>query len=173
MHLFTLGIPGLLQTDDVARESLSGAQETTAEAELVEEQVIARLGRQQLLHRVPAPSVRIIMDEYALHRPVSDAKAWEKQLCHLIEIAETPSLTLQVLPLSAGAHALMTGALSLLWQDDGGCVAFTEGNNCGELIEDPASVTRLRLSYDHVRDLALSPPDSIAFITGFLKENRA
>ncbi|WP_328723697.1 helix-turn-helix domain-containing protein [Streptomyces sp. NBC_00247] len=172
MHLFTLGIPGLLQTEDVARESLSGAGETQAEAELVEEQVVARLGRQQLLHRVPAPSVRIIMDEYALRRPVSDAKAWGKQLCHLVEVSEMSSLVLQVLPFTAGAHNLMDGSLTLLWQEDGGAIAYTEGNGCAELVEDQSAVTRYRLSYDRLRDLALPPSESAAFIRGVLEEHR-
>ncbi|MFJ6516213.1 helix-turn-helix domain-containing protein [Streptomyces sp. NPDC091406] len=173
MHLFTLGIPGLLQTEDVARVLLSGAQETASEAESVEEQVIARLGRQQLIHRNPAPTIRIIMDESGLRRPVGEPKVWEAQLEHLIEIAELPMVTLQVLPFSAGAHHLMDGALTLLWQEDGSAVAYTEGNRCGELLEDPADVTRARLSYDRGRDLALPPPDSIAFIRGVLKEFRA
>lgn len=172
MHIFTLGIPGLLQTEEVARALLSGDQETESEAEQVEEQVIARLGRQQLLHRNPAPSVRIIMDEYALRRPVSDHKAWEAQLEHLVTMAELPMVTLQILPLSAGAHHLMDGSLTLLWEEDGSAVAYTEGNRCAELMEDPASVTRARLSYDRLRDLALPPSDSIAFIRGVLKEHR-
>ncbi|WP_327710569.1 helix-turn-helix domain-containing protein [Streptomyces sp. NBC_00464] len=173
MHLFTLGIPGLLQTEEVARKLLSGAQETHAEAELVEEQVIARMGRQQLLHRKPAPSVRIILDEYALRRPVPDPKAWDEQLTHLIDMGETASVVLQVLPFAAGAHHLMDGSLTLLWQDDTSTVAYTEGNGCAELIEDPAAVTRYRLSYDRLRDLALPPPESTAFIRGVLEEHRS
>lgn len=172
MHVFTLGIPGLLQTEDVARALLSGGQETETEAEQVEEQVIARLGRQQLLHRNPAPSVRIIMDEYALRRPVTDTKAWAEQLAHLIAMAELPSVVIQVLPFSTGAHHLMAGPLSLLWQADGSAIAFTEGYDCGELVEDQAAVTRYRLSYDRLRDVSLSPADSIAFIRGILKEYR-
>ncbi|MFE2974279.1 helix-turn-helix domain-containing protein [Streptomyces sp. NPDC059258] len=173
IHLFSPGIPGLLQTEEVARELLSGDQESDSEPESVEEQVIARLGRQQLLHRNPAPSIRIIMDEYGLRRPVGDAKVWEAQLEHLIEIAELPMVTLQVLPFAAGAHHLMNGSLTLMWQDDGSAVAYTEGNQCSELREDPADVTRARLSYDRARDRALPPPDSIAFIRGVLKEFRA
>ncbi|HBF79549.1 MAG TPA: DUF397 domain-containing protein [Streptomyces sp.] len=171
MHLFTLGIPGLLQTEDVARVSLSGAQETAAEAELVEDQVVARMGRQQLLHRTPAPSVRIIIDEYALRRPVLDGKMWHEQLTHLIEMAELPSIVLQVLPFSVGAHHLMDGSLTLLWQEDGTPSAYTEGNGCAELFEDPTSVTRCRLSYDRLRDRALPPPGSIGFIRGVLEEH--
>ncbi|WP_326736790.1 helix-turn-helix domain-containing protein [Streptomyces sp. NBC_01022] len=173
MHKFALGIPGLLQTEEVARNLLSGAQETDAEAELVEEQVIARMGRQQLLHRKPAPSVRIIMDEYALRRPVPDPKAWDEQLTHLIDMSETTSVVLQVLPFAVGAHHLMDGSLTLLWQDDASAVAYTEGNGCAELIEDPAAVTRYRLSYDRLRDLALPPPESTAFIRGVLEEHRS
>ncbi|MFG2630578.1 helix-turn-helix domain-containing protein [Streptomyces sp. NPDC048473] len=173
MHKYTLGIPGLLQTEAVARELLSGAQKADDEAELVEEQVIARMSRQQLLYRKPAPSVRIIVDEYALRRPVKDAKAWDEQLTRLIDMAGTSSAVIQVLPFTAGAHHLMDGSLTLLWQDDGSAVAYTEGNGCAELIEDPAEVTRYRLSYDRLRDLALPPSDSIAFIRGVLKEHRS
>ncbi|MFE7749052.1 helix-turn-helix domain-containing protein [Streptomyces sp. NPDC057428] len=173
MHVFTLGIPGLLQTEDVARASLSGAQATEADAELVEEQVVARMGRQQLLYRRPAPSVRIIIDEYALRRPVPDAKVWQDQLTHLVDTTDLPSVVLQVLPFSAGAHHLMDGSLTLLWQEDGASVAYTEGNGCAELIEEPAAVTRYRLSYDRLRDRALPPPESIGFIRGVLKEQRS
>ncbi|MGP3753132.1 Helix-turn-helix domain-containing protein [Streptomyces sp. LamerLS-316] len=173
MHKFTLGIPGLLQTEDVARASLSGAQEADVDAELVEEQVMARMGRQQLLHRKPAPAVRIIIDEYALRRPVPDAKMWQDQLTHLVDMADLPSIVLQVLPFSAGAHHLMDGSLTLLWQEDGTSVAYTEGNGCAELIEDPAAVTHYRLSYDRIRDRALPPPKSTGFIKGVLEEQRS
>lgn len=173
MHKFTLGIPGLLQTEDVARQSLSGAQETGTDADLVEEQVVARIGRQHLLHRSPAPSVRIIIDEYALRRPVRDAKMWDEQLTHLVDAAELPSTVLQVLPFAAGAHHLMDGSLTLLWQEDGSSVAYTEGNGCAELIEEPTAVTRYRLSYDRLRDRALPPPESIGFIRDVLEEHRS
>ncbi|MEU5370265.1 DUF397 domain-containing protein [Streptomyces sp. NPDC005951] len=149
IHLFSPGIPGLLQTEEVAREMLSGDQETDSEAESAEEQVTARLGRQQLLHRNAAPSIRIIMDEYALCRPVGDAKVREAELQHLIEIAGLPMVTLQVLPFAAGTHHLMAGSLMLMWQEDGSAVAYTEGNQCSELREDPADVTRARLSIGH------------------------
>ncbi|WP_327180104.1 helix-turn-helix domain-containing protein [Streptomyces sp. NBC_01335] len=172
MHKFTLGIPGLLQTEAVCRSVLSGSQEADAETDLVEEQVVARMGRQQLLHRTPGPSVRIIMDEYALRRSVPDTKDWQEQLLQLIELADLPSMTLQVLPFAAGAHHLMDGSLTLLWQEDGSAVVYTEGNGCAELMEDSVSVMRYRLSYDRLRDLALPPSDSTAFIRGVLEEHR-
>ncbi|MFJ4914606.1 DUF5753 domain-containing protein [Streptomyces sp. NPDC088726] len=153
---------------EAARALLSGAQEACTELELVEERVIARMGRQQLLHRSPTPSVRIIMDEYALHRPVVDSKAWDEQLAHLADMSEVASVALQVLPFAVGAHHLMDGSLTLLWQDDVSAVAYTRGDGCAELIEDAAAVTRYRLSYDRHRDPALPPSESTAFIRGVL-----
>jgi len=173
MWKFSLGIPGLLQTEDFARVVLSGSQTTADGEEAVEEQVSARLGRQYLLKQKPEPEVRIIMDEFAFRRPAAQGKAWQDQLLHLETAALWPNVTLQVLPFSAGAHHHMNGSLTLLWQRDGSAVAYTEGNSSGRLIEDPDEVLRERSSYDRLRDLALSPSDSLAFIRGVLEEYRS
>ncbi|WP_327320783.1 helix-turn-helix domain-containing protein [Streptomyces sp. NBC_01235] len=171
MRLFTPGMPGLLQTEDFAREVLSGAQTTPDGDEAVEEQVAARLGRQYLLRQKPEPDVRVVMDEFALRRPAARGKTWHDQLLHLEAAAMWPNVALQVLPFSAGAHHHMNGSLTLLWQRDGSAVAYTEGNSSGLLIEDPDEVLKQRLSYDRLRDLALSPSDSLAFIRDVLEEH--
>ncbi|WP_031479167.1 helix-turn-helix domain-containing protein [Streptomyces bicolor] len=173
MWVFAPGIPGLLQTEDFAREVLSGAQTTADGDEVVEEQVAARLGRQYLLRQRPEPEVRVIVDEFALRRPAAVGKTWQDQLLHLETAALWPNVTLQVLPFVAGAHHHMNGSLTLLWQRDGSAVAYKEGNGCSRLIEDPDEVLRQRLSYDRLRDLALSPSDSLAFIRDVLKEQRS
>jgi transcriptional regulator with XRE-family HTH domain len=175
MWLFQLRVPGLLQTEDYARavlSGLSGAQTTAGNGEEVEEQVALRMGRQELLYRDPAPSVRVILDEGALRRPVPDAKVWRDQLSHLLEAAELPNVALQVLPFTAGVHDLMSSDLILLWQRVGEPVAYVEGNGIGELIDDPDRVLAYRLSYDLVRDAALTPAESAAFIKRILEECR-
>ncbi|WP_189324999.1 helix-turn-helix domain-containing protein [Streptomyces flaveus] len=173
MQKFSPGIPGLLQTEDFARGVLSGAQTTAGGDEAIEEQVAARLGRQYLLRQKPEPDVRIIMDEFALRRPAADGETWRDQLLRLESAAMRPNLALQVLPFSAGAHHHMNGSLTLLWQQDGSAVAYKEGNGCSRLIEDLDEVLRHRLSYDRLRDLALSPSDSLALIRDVLEEHRS
>lgn len=176
MWLFQLRVPGLLQTEDYARAVLSGlsrAQATVGNGEEVEEQVAARMGRQELLHRRPSPSIRVILDEGALRRPVPDAKVWTEQLSHLVDSTELPMVALQVLPYAAGVHDLMSSDLILLWQRVGDPVAYVEGNGIGELIDDPDKVLSFRLSYDLVRDAALSPTESTAFIKRLLEECRS
>ncbi len=171
IRVFTPAVPGLLQTEEFAREVLSGGQTTADVDELVDEQVAARLGRQYLLRRKPEPNVRIIVDEAALRRPAARAETWREQLLHLESVAMWPNLMLQVLPFSAGVHHHMTGSLTLLWQDDGSAVAYKEGNGCGQLDETADEVLRRRLSYDRLRDLALSPSDSLTFIRGVMEEH--
>ncbi|MFF8398927.1 helix-turn-helix domain-containing protein [Streptomyces sp. NPDC016172] len=175
MWMFQLRVPGLLQTEDYARavlSGLSGAQTTAGNSEEVEEQVVARMGRQELLYREPAPGVRVILDEVALRRPVPEAKVWAEQLSHLLDAAESPNVAIQVLPFAAGVHDLMDSHLWLFWQRTGDPVAWTEGNGFGELIREADKVLRFRLSYDRVRDAALTPSESTAFIKRLLEECR-
>lgn len=170
---FSLGVPGLFQTEDFARWTLSWFRTTPEEDdELVEERVAVRLGRQSALHRSPRPVVRVILDETALRRAGAGPKVWEEQLLHLVDVATWPNVDFQVLPFSAGAHHLMTGTLTLLWQKDGSCAAYSEGSHQGKLYEDPEDVALRRLAYDRLRDLALPPPDSLALLRNILEEHR-
>ncbi|CAL9489179.1 hypothetical protein SUDANB6_03209 [Streptomyces sp. enrichment culture] len=173
MWVFSPGIPGVLQTEDFAREVLSGARTTADGDEAVEEQVAARPGRQCLLRQKPEPEVRVVIDEFAFRRPAARGGTRQDRLLHLETAALWPNVALQVLPFSAGAHHHMNGSLTLLRQRDGSAVAYTEGNSSGRLIEDPDEVLRERSSCDRLRDLALSPSDSLAFIRGVLEECRS
>lgn len=168
MQIYTPGMPGLLQTEDFARATMSPPWFSYEEAELAEEQVAGRMARQQRLAGGSPPDVRFLIDEAALRRPLPDARIWAGQLRRLVEATAQPSLVIQVLPFTSGAHPLMNGggSLTLLWQADGSAVAYMEGNACGEVFEEQAVVTRYRRIYDRLRDQALSPEDSAAFIKG-------
>ncbi|WP_343299862.1 DUF5753 domain-containing protein [Streptomyces sp. AM 2-1-1] len=170
MWMFQLAIPGLFQTEEYAREVLSAAQASNSNLDVAEEQVAARMSRQEILHRDPVPHVRLILDEVALRRPTAHTKSWRSQLDHLIEVCHLPDVVLQVLPFSAGVHGLMDSHLTVLWEPDGTSVAYVEGNGISELVDEADKVTSYRLSYDRVRDLALSPAESLAFIRGIVEE---
>ncbi|WP_220451707.1 DUF5753 domain-containing protein [Streptomyces qaidamensis] len=123
---------------------------------------------------MPVPSVRFIIDELALRRPAADGATWAGQLQHIGSVAQWPNVVVQVLPFSVGVHELMgKGSLTLLWQEDGSAVAYTEGDSGGLLMDSPDDVMRHRLSYDRLRDRALSPSDSLTFIKDVLEELRS
>ncbi len=172
MHMYTPVIPGLFQTEGFARVLLSLWPTQTDEEEL-EEQVVARIGRQELLHRKPRPTIRAIIDEAALRRAPADPKIWDDQLTHLVFSAAQPSITVQVLPFSVGVQPVPDGALSLLWQPDGSSVAYLEGSASGELIEESDDFLKYRLAYDRIRDAALTPLESVTFIERILEEHRS
>lgn len=160
-------VPGLLQTEDYAREQLRVGR--PRDEDELEEQVAARLGRQRLLNGDNPVEFRAVLDETVLRRRLSDPVAWERQLQHLLEASKRPNITLQVLPFSAGVQDLLGGSLTILWLPDGTSTAYTEGAYSGDLVEDPADVEQYRLAYDLLRDSSLSPRDSVALILNFLE----
>jgi transcriptional regulator with XRE-family HTH domain len=106
-------VPGLLQTEDYMRAVVGGGHLDDQPQE-AEHRVQLRLGRQALLERKDAPRLWAVVDEAALRRPVGGPKVMRDQLERLIEAAELPNVTLQVLPFGAGAHPAMVGAFSVL-----------------------------------------------------------
>jgi hypothetical protein len=166
-HYAVSAPPGLLQTAGYAREALAVGWLKGPE---LEQQVEARLGRRQLLDGEAPPPFRVILSEAVLRTSLRDVEAWREQLAHLAEMAERPSITLQVLPFRAGPHGLMNTAVKFLRLPNGRVVAYTENDLRGELVEENASVELLQRRYDAMRDLALSPAESREFILRTLEE---
>jgi transcriptional regulator with XRE-family HTH domain len=106
-------VPGLLQTEDYMRAVIGGAYLNDAPEE-VEHRVALRVTRQTLLERADGPRLWAVVDEAALRRPVGGPEVMRGQLERLIEATKLPNVTLQILPLTAGAHPAMVGAFSIL-----------------------------------------------------------
>ncbi|MFE9450487.1 helix-turn-helix domain-containing protein [Streptomyces sp. NPDC006739] len=168
-HYAVSAPPGLLQTAGYAREALAVGWIKGPE---LDQQVEARLGRQQLLESDDPPLFRVILSEAVLRTSLRDERAWREQLEHLAEAAERPNITLQVLPFSAGLHGLMNTAVMFLRLLDGRTVAYSENDLRGELVEENTSVELLQRRYDAMRDLALPPAESRKFILRMLEEVR-
>jgi transcriptional regulator with XRE-family HTH domain len=105
-------VPGLLQTEDYAREVLRTANGTAPPRE-IERMVEARMVRQRLLHRDPPFKLTAVVDESVLLRLIGRDDIMLQQVDRLVEASEYPYLRLQVLPLS-GAHPVVAGAFTLL-----------------------------------------------------------
>jgi hypothetical protein len=166
-HFAVSVLPGLLQTPGYAREVLAVGGLKGKE---LEQQVEARMGRRELLEGEDAPPFRTILAEAVLRTPTRDVAEWRAQLEYLAELAERESVTVQVLPQSAGVHGLVGTDVWFLRLADGRPVAYTENAHWGELVEESARVERLQRAYDVVRDMALSPGESRKFILRMLEE---
>ncbi|GGW23500.1 XRE family transcriptional regulator [Streptomyces galilaeus] len=166
-HFAVSVLPGLLQTPGYAREVLAVGGLKGKE---LDQQVEARMGRRELLEGEDAPPFRTILAEAVLRTPTRDVAEWRAQLEYLAELAERESVTVQVLPQSAGVHGLVGTDVWFLRLADGRPVAYTENAHWGELVEESARVERLQRAYDVVRDMALSPGESRKFILRMLEE---
>lgn len=107
-------VPGLFQTAGYARAvTLLGHR--SASAEEIDRRVSLRLNRQQILDSpAQTPRVWAVIDESALRRPLGPASVMAQQLARLIEIAELPQVTLQVMPFERGGHSAAGGSFSIL-----------------------------------------------------------
>jgi hypothetical protein len=101
-------VPGLLQTEDYARATLTAGYPDARPAE-TDRRVALRMSRQQLLTRPGPPRLWIVIDEAVLRRPAGRPAVMRTQLDRLISAAEQPGITLQVLPFAAGPHPAMYG----------------------------------------------------------------
>ncbi|MFC9651633.1 MULTISPECIES: DUF5753 domain-containing protein [unclassified Streptomyces] len=162
-------IPGLLQTEEYARElfrtSLPGASEGR-----VNDLVAIRMRRKAIFDRAEPLLYWAILDEAALRRPMKSATLMSRQLNHLLKAAERVHSTIQVLPFSEGAHPMLGGCLTLLTLHDGGMMAFVESFKTGETVELPKRIIELTQCFDVARSLALPEDKSLNLIRRYLRE---
>jgi transcriptional regulator with XRE-family HTH domain len=107
-------VPGLFQTEDYAR-AVTVLGHRSASAEEIDQRVGLRLQRQQILARPDGtPRVWAVIDESALRRPLGGRDVMRAQLVHLLELTESPQVTLQVMPFDRGGHSAAGGSFSIL-----------------------------------------------------------
>ncbi|MGW0954548.1 helix-turn-helix domain-containing protein [Streptomyces sp. NPDC002545] len=162
-------IHGLLQTPEHARALMEAAQPPYS-ADDVERMVAARLSRQSVFERVPAPSLHFVMEEAPLRRQVGGTMVWQRQLERLSEVGRLNNVTLQVMPTNTDAHPGVDGKIELLKFPDGTAVGRSDGAFNGRTIADPKQLRILELRYGTIRAQALPPRESLAFIEKLLGE---
>jgi hypothetical protein len=162
-------VPGLLQTEAYAL-ALIRAYDPFLADELVRARLDARLIRAQVFHSAKKPLFWSVLDECVIRRPVGGAATMAEQLRHIATMIRGSRIIVQVLPLGAGAHAGLTGALTLMSFEDDAPMAYLPGMETGKLTDDPATVTRYKLAYDLLGAAALSPEASLTLIEAVAEE---
>ncbi|MFF3345918.1 helix-turn-helix domain-containing protein [Streptomyces sp. NPDC002779] len=162
-------IAGLLQTPDHARHVIKAAQPPYS-LDDVERMVAARLARQTVFDRDPAPSIHFVLEEAPLRRRVGGTMVWRQQLERLLEVGRLHFVTLQVMPTNTEAHPGLDGRIELLKFPDGTAAGRSDGAFSGRPITDPKQLHILELRYGTIRAQALSSRESLAFIEQLLGE---
>jgi transcriptional regulator with XRE-family HTH domain len=133
-------IPGLLQTEGYARALIR--QGSAATEEQIARRGELRASRQEILRRPDAPQLWVVVDEGALRRPVGSQEVVREQLQYLIEVADHPAVTLQIMPFAAGAHSAMGGPFTILRfaEPDLADVVYIEQLTTALYLEKPVEV---------------------------------
>ncbi len=157
-------VPGLLQTEQYAREVNMIGRES--DKETINQRVAARMTRQEVLRREPAPlRLHAILSEAAVRTEVGGPDVLREQLDHLVTMSRLPNVTIQVLRFEAGAHlADSSGFVLLAFEQDDPPLGYVE-TLAGELfLESARDLVRLNDAYDNLKTLARSPAESVKFI---------
>ncbi|MGC9543259.1 helix-turn-helix domain-containing protein [Streptomyces sp. UG1] len=162
-------IPGLLQTPAYARAVIR-AYEPTAPEETIDERVEGRMARTRLLDDPTKPLLWAVLDEAALRRVTGSRAVMAEALRHVAGLAHRGRVIVQVLPFNAGAHKAMEGSLKLMDFEDAPPLVYFEGVGTGRLEDDPATVARLRFTFELLAASALSPKKSLALVESLAQD---
>ncbi|MFF2543712.1 helix-turn-helix domain-containing protein [Kitasatospora sp. NPDC058063] len=167
----TMVVPGLLQTRRYARALLE-ANPAAVRPERVDQLVEIRMERKEVLAKPDPARFWAIIWEPALRCPVGGVEVHREQLRHLMEMANLPNVTLQVVTLDVGATAGACGAFVMYGFSDSptpGAV-FLETLTSSHYLEQQGELDGYGLVFEYLRSAALDPVKSLDMIAAIAAE---
>lgn len=158
-------VPALLQTEDYASAVIKGVS-PKIDPGTVYQRVEARLRRQELLRRDRPPKYRVLLDEAVLHRQVGGTAVIRVQLDKILNLVSEDRVIVQIIPFSVGAYAARDSNFDYLEFGESSLpgMVFVEGLVRDFYLERPAELGRFREVVEYLRDVALTPRDSVKTI---------
>lgn len=159
----TFVVPALLQTTDYSLGvTVSSGRVRPDHAERV---VGLRMDRQRRLDSDSDP-LRLValIEESVLDRPVGGPAAMRRQLEHLISMSDRDNVEIRVLPTSVGWHDAGVGPFKLLDFARAQSIAYAEIVNGAVYVQDQDQVTGYTRIVAKLREVALSPTDTVEAI---------
>lgn len=163
-------IPGLLQTPDIAR-SIIKLGYPNASAEDIDRRIALRMKRQEVLRQPGAPNLWAVIDEAALWR-LDGRAAMRDQIQHLMDVAELPNVTLQVMPFYSGTHVAVGGPFTILRfsEPDLPDIVYLEQLTSALYLDKEQDVQHYLMVMDRLCIQAKSPAETTRFLRSTLKE---
>jgi Domain of unknown function (DUF5753) len=114
----------------------------------------------------------MILNEAVLRRQVGGSATLRAQLEHTIELAQAPTVTLQVLPFSSGAHPATYGAFTILGfpEAEDLDIVYVEYLTGRAYLEESDEIARYTLVMNHLRARAMSADDSLNLLRISVRE---
>lgn len=168
----TTFIPGILQTEDYARAVIQDYYDERPGSDKLRALVELRIRREDLFDTDNRPSFQFMLDEAVIRRLVGGSSVMRHQLRRLIEVANKPNVTVEVIPFSAGLHPGMNGPFEIIEFADpsDSDIVFLESPRGDIVSDDPEETLRYREAFEGLVKAALGPRDSLARIAKIADE---
>jgi transcriptional regulator with XRE-family HTH domain len=145
-------VPAVFETAEYRRSVIMAGG---SDPERADELVTATLERQRVLSRVDPPEVVAVLHETVLNRLIGSPEVMHEQLSHLADMASHPNISVHVVPSSTGAHAGLSGDISLASGDGTPDVLHTDAVPEGHTTETRSLVRRAAVTFERIRRDAL------------------
>jgi len=160
-------VTGLLQTEAYARHIISSySRVEPMPPGMIGRMVSVRLRRQQVLDREDL-KLSVVLDESVLKRRIGDESVMYEQLQRLVQEADRPNLTLQILPLSAQHMVFGESFVVFTFQDASDAtqdVVITEQLRNSVTLEGERETYLHRIAFQALSEASLDPAESRALI---------
>jgi transcriptional regulator with XRE-family HTH domain len=171
-HYQDLVVPGLLQTTDYMRVSTRQLAPDMPDSQ-VDRVVEIRLKRQELLKRAEAPLLFFVLDEAVIRRIVGSKDMMRYQLQWLIEAADMPNVTVEVIPFTAGLVPGLQAPFVIHEFSDAADdeLLYLESPRGDVLSRDDAEeILIYREDFERLRRASLGPEGTVDFLSGVIAE---
>lgn len=165
----TLLVNGLLQTEEYTR-AVMAMRRPLLDEETIELRVAARLARQDIFNRWPAPLLSFVMDESVLRRRIGGRTVLRGQLEQLVLIGHKRNVELQIMPLEHDDNAGVDGPFTVIVRKGGEQFVYAEVQGHSNLQTDRDATQLVAARYGIIRSQALSPRETLGFIEKLLGE---
>ncbi|MEU1786224.1 helix-turn-helix transcriptional regulator [Streptomyces sparsogenes] len=170
LHVYAnQAMPGLLQTEEYARAVFS-MRRPLLDEETISARVTARLARQDIIARLPLPTISFVIEEAVVRRPLGGSAVMRGQLEQIMLIGQRRNVEVQVMPLDRTDHAALGGPFTLIETKEGRRIAYAEVHKDSRLYTERQNVRELEEQYGLLRAQALTPCESLAMVQELLGE---
>lgn len=168
-------IPGLLQTADYARAIL-GSDERLSPKEL-DALVKVRIGRRDNLTKIRDEESNLgpfeytaLISENALRERVGGQAVLAEQLRYLLELAELPTVTINIVPARQDWHPGLSGPFILYRFADAPAIVHLEHHRSSAFLYEDGDIQAYRAATTVIRRRAMGVEQSLAFIGEVINE---
>ncbi|HEX5594901.1 MAG TPA: helix-turn-helix transcriptional regulator [Micromonosporaceae bacterium] len=168
----SVGLPGLLQTEEYSRAMVDAAAPMLRRDEVERRVEIRRRRQQAVFSRADPLRMNCVIDEATLRRQTGGVEVMRKQLRHLVELGNTPNICIRVLPFTAGDHMNLSHFLILRFPDpdDTDVVYLEHAENGGLVIDEPTDTRPYLETFLRLQKRSLPKADSLTFVSRIADE---